>query len=341
MQNRLLRKGFVLGLIFLFLCVGIASGLNFGIKNDIISNFRSSILYVGGDGPGNYSVIQDAINDTVDGDTVFVYENSSPYNENIVVNKSIFLVGENKDTTVIDGNGVGDVIHVNTEWIYIREFTIQNGELEFPYAGIHIRSNYGMISYNNIENNFYGIVMFYSEKIYIYCNNITNNNQCGIYLEGSSNNYISSNFINNQPFNGVGLYNSSNNVTIFNNTILNNGYSGIRIIDCSDNFVNKNFISKNLVGVRVEFSSDNTIIHNNFIKNIFWEAYHLGNKFFLHKNIWIGNYWNRPRLLPKPIFGRTGLFLNLIPWINIDWNPAEEPLDIGVCYQNRGNFNKK
>ena len=38
-------------------------------------------LYVGGSGPGNYTRIQDAIDNASDGDTVFVYDDSSPYFE--------------------------------------------------------------------------------------------------------------------------------------------------------------------------------------------------------------------------------------------------------------------
>jgi len=297
-------------------------------KNIIIPTNRGDTYYVGGSGIGNYTTIQSAIDDANNGDTIFVYDESSPYHENIIINKSIFLIGENKDSTVIDGNGIGNVIYVNTEWIYIRKFTIKNGGLDYPSGGIYISSTYGMISNNNIENNFYGIIMFHSDQIYIYNNNIINNNQCGIYLEGSPNNYISSNLIKNQPYNGIGLFNSSNDNTIYNNTILNNKYSGIRIINCQSNYMYKNTISKNLVGVRIEFSSNNTIMNNNFIKNILREAYHFGNKLIGHKNNWSGNYWNRPRLLPKPIFGRTGLFFMFIPCINFDWSPAKAPYNI-------------
>ncbi|MCD6481001.1 MAG: hypothetical protein J7L31_01850, partial [Thermoplasmata archaeon] len=75
---------------------------NFHIeKRDILTNDGGNILYVGGSGPENYSKIQNAIDNASDGDTVFVYDDSSPYYENIVINKSINLVGENKDTTVI------------------------------------------------------------------------------------------------------------------------------------------------------------------------------------------------------------------------------------------------
>ena len=44
-----------------------------------ISNSFGNTLYVGGSGPKNYSTIQEAINDASDGDTVFVYDDSSPY----------------------------------------------------------------------------------------------------------------------------------------------------------------------------------------------------------------------------------------------------------------------
>lgn len=47
--------------------------------------FDGKTLYVGGDGPGNYTKIKDAIDDSSDGDTVFAY--SGTYKENLIVNK--------------------------------------------------------------------------------------------------------------------------------------------------------------------------------------------------------------------------------------------------------------
>ena len=46
---------------------------------------RGDTLYVGGSGPGNYTRIQDAIDNATDDDTVFVY--SGCYTENININK--------------------------------------------------------------------------------------------------------------------------------------------------------------------------------------------------------------------------------------------------------------
>ena len=76
-------------------------------------------------------------------------------------------------------------------------------------------------------------------------------------------------------------------------------------------------------GITLLLANDNRIHQNNFIYNIpnahFWRSY---------DNTWKNNYWNRPRLSPKLIFGRIGLSEGLIPWINVDWHPAQEPYDI-------------
>lgn len=52
-----------------------------------------------------------------------------------------------------------------------------------------------------------------------------------------------------------------------------------------------------------------------------------------YNNKWSRNYWDRPRLLPKPIIGTRRIVINEdlfldIPWVNFDWHPAQEPYDI-------------
>ena len=52
-------------------------GLGYNIKTTNIQpqfNIDGDTLYVGGDGPNNYTTIQSAIDDAVDGNTVFVYD---------------------------------------------------------------------------------------------------------------------------------------------------------------------------------------------------------------------------------------------------------------------------
>ena len=52
-----------------------------------LSSINGNTLYVGGDGPGNYSIIQDAIDNSSDGDTIFVYNGT--YYEHLEVDKSL------------------------------------------------------------------------------------------------------------------------------------------------------------------------------------------------------------------------------------------------------------
>ena len=64
----------------------------------------------------------------------------------------------------------------------------------------------------------------------------------------------------------------------------------------------------------------NKIIRNNIQKNTI-PAVFLKCK----TNNWNGNYWNRPRILPKPIFG---LGLLGFPRVNFDKHPALKPYEI-------------
>jgi len=191
--------------------------------HDFVLTLLGKTLYVGGTGPGNYSKIQDAINDASDGDTVFVYNDSSPYYEyKIVISKSINLIGEDKNTTIIDGGGIGDsVLKFYADWINISGFAIQNSTGSFlEDAGIEIHSNYSTISGNIIINNINGIIIHSSNNNTFSDNTITNNEFCGIYLQNSSDNTITGNtFISNIR---VGLYlSNSNRNTITNNSFFN------------------------------------------------------------------------------------------------------------------------
>lgn len=293
----------------------------FFLKND------NTILYVGGNGPNNYTKIQDAINDSSDGDTVFVFNSSSPYEENLIVNRSISLIGECKETTIIDGNEIGDVVLILSDEVNISGFTIKNGGLVFPDGGITVRSNHNIISGNNLIDNYYGVVMFHSDNNEIFGNSVIDNNQCGIYLESCSNNTISNNYIDGQPYNGIGLWNSSNNNLISKNTILNNEYTGIRMLKTANNIIILNTITENSVGIRVEYSPNTLVSKNNFIKNKGLEAYFIGYTFFNNNYSFKNNYWNRPRILPKIIPGVLGEPTPFIPWIIIDWRPARKLIE--------------
>ena len=110
-----------------------------------------STLYVGGIGAGNYTSIQQAIDNASTDDTIFVYDDSSPYYENILINKTLSLIGENHLTTIIDGNeSNGHLICITAESVMLTGFTLQHSGGIPNAACIIISSHHNIITKNHI-----------------------------------------------------------------------------------------------------------------------------------------------------------------------------------------------
>ena len=227
-------------------------------------SIEESILYVSSSGGENFSTIQDGIDTAHSGDTIFVYNGT--YSENIVIDKKITLLGENRNTTIIDGRGSGNVIKINADHVTIQGFTIRHSGLIFPNAGINCSSNYNIIAENLLINNLYGITLYHSLNNSITENTIQNNDNCGIYMSRSSHNTIIDNTIQYHPYNGIGIYDSSDNNTIQSNNLTNNDYCGINIRISSYNTIIKNTIADNNIGIHVP-STENIISGNVFSNN--------------------------------------------------------------------------
>ncbi|MCD6237094.1 MAG: PKD domain-containing protein, partial [Thermoplasmata archaeon] len=200
-----------------------------------------NVLYVGGSGPGNYTKIQDAIDNASYGDTVFVY--AGVYYEKITINKSINLIGEDKDTTIIDGkNSTNSIISINSGGIKVSGFTVQNS------------SEYGIFVSGNCCT--------------ILENKIMHNNHAGIWINSSSYSLISENIIIKNGHGIVLKDFNPNNITISSNNISLNYIWGIYLSKSYDNQIFENTISLNgEYGIRIWSCRGNKIFHNNFIKN--------------------------------------------------------------------------
>ena len=98
----------------------------------------------------NYYSIQSAIDDpeTQDGHTISV-ENGI-YFENIVVNKSVKLMGENPASTIIDGRNIGNVITIAANNVEVSGFTIQKSGSS--YSGIYTRAATSLLQNVNVTS---------------------------------------------------------------------------------------------------------------------------------------------------------------------------------------------
>ncbi|MGB9694131.1 MAG: hypothetical protein ACPLYF_04740, partial [Fervidobacterium sp.] len=75
--------------------------------------------------PDDYPKIQWAVDNATDGDTIFV-RSGPPYYENIVIDKSITLIGEDRNSTIIDGSETGSVIFIKTaNNVNVQNFTLR------------------------------------------------------------------------------------------------------------------------------------------------------------------------------------------------------------------------
>lgn len=312
-------KWLAVGIILLFISLAYAPAMAQTTEKPL-STARGNWLYVGGSGPGNYTTIQSAINDANPGDTVFVYNDSSPYSEAVEVNRSISLIGEEKHTTVIDPGSIKDIpaLNISVDTVVVQGFTIQNSTTtnwSNYAAGIFITADNVLIKDTIIKDNSYGIsvggrihtTLYDANHCVIEENDITNN-LCGIYLDHGNYSTIAHNYIS---LNGDGIRLQSCHSTLITlNQITENDGTGIGVIETTNASILQNNITSNQIGFDIIESSKNSIEQNNIYKNDFRNVWGLCTLYvsLLAKskpfdNTWDGNYWGRTYQAAKPIFG--------------------------------------
>ena len=258
----MIRKWLVIGIILLFVGVTIAPTI---AQNTEKQSSRGNWLYVGGSGPGNYSKIQDAIDNASDGNTIFVYNGF--YYGNLEIYKSIILLGENKITTVIDGEREWhNIINISSSNVTIQEFTFcDTGNQSWGVAVIEV-GEFGHIKNIKISNCVF-----------------ENNDKCIQFCDVSNLLVEHCQFFNND-YNGVQSQNGyhplgqySENINITDCTMHNNGregYSGsggicilnLAEIPCSNVDISNCDIYDNIGdGIQTHHGVPNVTIHHNKI----------------------------------------------------------------------------
>jgi parallel beta-helix repeat protein len=220
-------------------------------------------INVGGNGDGNFSSIQKAINASKNGDIIYIYNGS--YKETLFINKSINLIGENKNNTIFNNSGKKYCIFIRCKNVSISNLTIKDSLI-----GIYVSSQ------KNNKNITISNILFY-------------NNTNGLLLDDTSNNiYIFSNIFKNNS-EGLRLYNSTDNI-IGNNYFQDNN-ACIKFYGRSiNNLIENNNLNRYGSGINFErWSNINSIIGNNISNGDHGIFLYLSNNIIIRNNIIFNN----------------------------------------------------
>ena len=254
---------------------------------DIAASPQEHDLVVDKSGNGDFTSIQQAINYARSGSTVYV--KPGEYTELIEIKKSLSLLGEDKESTLI--NPISEknkcAVYVGASNVFVSGFTITNEAPGLYTQAIKIASENTKISECNIYDTPVGIAVWTDNNIIEDCI-FRGCKDEGIALLGSKNNPCNYNTISNSVFyencDAIELQYSSGN-TISSCEIYENTHSGIDAIASNNNkntISNCNIYNNDVHGIYLSSSKENKIlnceIENNFNGNIVMNKYSTDNQ---------------------------------------------------------------
>ena len=233
----------------------------------------------------SYSTIQEAINapETLDGHEISV--DSGIYHEHVNVNKSLSLTGEDRSTTIIDGDGTGKVVYVTADNVEVRGFTIQDGTFGL---WLHNSQNSKIVG-NTLQDGSYGIRLYYAPNSEIVENSIRGYTWFGVEVESSGNSTLKRNILVENRYNfGVDGFSLSDfindidvsntvngkpvrylinqhNITVGSSTFPQIGYLGL--VNCSNVKVKDLTVEDNVQGILLASAINSTITRVNAQNN--------------------------------------------------------------------------
>ena len=221
---------------------------------------------VGTEGFGEYrfNTIQEGVYAVREPGVVYVYNGN--YNEHVIVERGIDVIGEDRNNTIVDAGGEGYCFHVIANGVTIRNFTIQHAG---PGNGNGSGGSGGSLFCGDGDppEDHAGIELI-SNHNHIYENVIKENNGWGIWLKNSDENEIEVNFFNDNCNNYENIYGdeeSDGNNVVENTIVLSNNLPGIHFKSsyntiCRNNVLNS-FISQ-VTGISLSYGQGNVIEEN-------------------------------------------------------------------------------
>ena len=209
--------------------------------------------------------------------------------QNALINNGLIIKGKNLEhfLHVIDGNTINDrkiLYYKNTygphpnpaEAGVVIFVNCTKGTIEgfHPVQGCTVGFESAFCTDTEIfdstfSNNHYGIYSYSSTGETIE-NCVFTGCEVGIYLKNCSKITIRNNREINNNENGIKLE-YSRNCNIFNNSLTSNRDTGIYIEESPENCIWKNTLERNTNGMKIQYASNNCLIHNNSMTGTGWE----------------------------------------------------------------------
>lgn len=241
--------------------------------------------------PDDYLTIQEAIDNAGSDDCIYV--KNGTYTVAITITQdNLTIQGEDKNNTIIQGDGSANIINIQGDFININGFTIEQSH---GFSGIFIANSSNNEIIGNILKycNGDGIGLYSAHNNTIQNNIISNCDEIGIDLDYSNNNSIKGNILMNSTWIGMALLNSNEN-NIDNNIIEDSRNYGIDMVSSDKNILSKNTIQRSLLnGLMIWKCNNNSFLSNKIQYNFedgMWIYYSDNNT--IQSNFFIENRWN-------------------------------------------------
>ena len=260
----------VIGILLFLLIPPMVSSYDQAVgEKTMQSVMGGNIFYVGGSGTGNYTRIQDAIDASSSGDTVYVYDDSSPYLESIIIDKSITLMGEDKTSTEINGSSLGsslDTVTILSNNVTISELCITHNQGYHYQAAVKIKAKDTVLSNCIInKNEWVGISLANASFCQIEDCDLYEN-LVAIYLVNSRNNVLQ-NCTCHDNADAITIFQTSNDNQIIHCTCTGNHFDSILIQQSSGNQITDNVCHNGYAGISLPYAPDTKMRNNSMLDN--------------------------------------------------------------------------
>jgi len=231
------------------------------IRWGMASTENGTIIHV----PLNFTSIQAAVDNANSSDTIII----SPgiYAENLIINKSLTMIGEDRDTTIIDGLSAGDAISIQSDSVTIRSLTVMSNSTGIRGNAIVVDHHGGVIvDDTKLAGSYYGLFLAVCSGS-VFSDNIIIDNTFGIELINTNNNVFSNNMISGNS-EGIDFYNINDRNVFFGNTLSNNGEGAVIRQDTNETiFYHNNFLDQ------ITIETGGTNFWNQSGEGNYWSSY--------------------------------------------------------------------